>query len=64
MKRNYEDIYESIKHLKNWIKTDLNELDGDTESDYAMFVLSGHKHIRVAIETLEELINPTHGYAE
>lgn len=53
-----EKIRNSITFLKNWIKTDLNELDGDTVSDYAQFILSGHKHINIAINELERIINP------
>ena len=58
------EIQEAINFFKNWIERDLKELDGDIESDYAKFVLDGHKHIRTAIKILENKINVTHGYAE
>ena len=61
---NINNIQQSIEFLENWIKTDLEELDGDTESDFAQFILSGHKHINVAIDTMKNISNPTRGYAE
>ena len=59
-----KEIEESIEFFRGWIKTDLKELDGDTTSDYAKFILSGHKHINVAIKVLEDMVNPTRDYAE
>jgi hypothetical protein len=48
---------DSIEYFKNWIKDDLKELDGDTESDYAQFILDKHRHINVAINLMEEKLN-------
>lgn len=60
-KKDPKNIINSITFLKNWIETDVNELDGDTTSDYAQFILSGHKHINVAISELEGILNPMEG---
>lgn len=51
------EIKESIAFLKNWIYIDLKELQNDTTSDYAKFILSGHKHINIAIHELEGLLD-------
>lgn len=61
---NIQNIKKSIDYLNNLIESDLKELDGDTESDYAKLILDGHIHIKTAIETMDNVINPTHGYAE
>ncbi len=39
------DIDKAIGYFEKWIQDDLRELDGDTESDYAQFILDKHKHI-------------------
>ena len=51
-----EKIQESIDFLKDWVETDLNELNGDTESDFAQFILSNHKHINTAINCLTGIL--------
>lgn len=58
------EIKDSITFLNDWIKTDMKELDGDTYSDFAQFILNNHKHINTAITVLSKIINPTDGYAE
>lgn len=59
-----DEIKGSIRFLNNWIKLDLKELEGDTTSDYAQFILNNHKHINTSITVLSKIINPTDGYAE
>ena len=59
-----KDIKDSIIYLDNRIRMDLKELDGDTTSDFAVFMLDSHKHINTAITVLSKIINPTDGYAE
>lgn len=50
LKTVYEERTDAaIEHFQNWIAADLKELDGDTESDYAKFILQGHKHIRTVL---------------
>lgn len=61
---NIQEINDSVEFLQKWIATDLSELDGDCISDYAKFVLSGHKHINTAIETMLNSVDVTRGYAE
>ena len=58
---NQLEILRSIRFLKEWILTDMNELGDDTTSDYAKFILSGHKHIKVAIQELENIIYKDEG---
>lgn len=50
----YDKIINATNFLKNWKETDMKELDGDTISDYAKFILSNHVHINTAIEVLED----------
>jgi hypothetical protein len=54
---NTKQIKDSIVYFQNWIKDDLKELDGDTESDYAQFILDKHKYINVAIGVMEDILN-------
>ena len=48
-------LEESKEILKDWVRLDLETLDGDTESDYAKFVLRTIKAIEVVLDTVEKL---------
>ena len=48
-------IEESKEILKEWVRLDLEALDGDTESDYAKFVLTKIEAIEVVLDTVETL---------
>ena len=48
-------IAESKEILKDWVRLDLEALDGDTESDYAKFVLRKIEAIEVVLDTVETL---------
>ena len=50
-------LEESKEILKDWVRLDLETLDGDTESDYAKFVITKIEAIEIilsAVENLEE----------
>ena len=47
-------LEESKEILKDWVRLDLEALDGDTESDYAKFVLEQAEAIEVVLEALAE----------
>ena len=53
----YDKIINATEFLKNWKETDMLELDGDTTSDYAKFILSNQIHINIAIEVLEDKLS-------
>ena len=48
-------LEESKEILKDWVRLDLETLDGDTESDYAKFVLRQIEAIEVILSTVESL---------
>ena len=48
-------LEESKEILKDWVKLDLETLDGDTESDYAKFVIRKIEAIEVVLDTVETL---------
>ena len=48
-------LEESKKILKDWVRLDLEALDGDTESDYAKFVITKIEAIEVILSTVETL---------
>ena len=48
-------IEEARKVLKDWVRLDLEALDGDTESDYAKFVITKIEAIEVVLDTVETL---------
>ena len=47
-------LEESKEILKDWVRLDLEALDGDTESDYAKFVLRKIEAIEVVLDTVEK----------
>ena len=51
-------LEESKEILKDWVRLDLEALDGDTESDYAKFVLEQAEAIEVVLEALAEQEDP------
>ena len=48
-------LEESKEILKDWVRLDLEALDGDTESDYAKFVITKIEAIEVVLSTVETL---------
>ena len=48
-------LEESKEILKDWVRLDLETLDGDTESDYAKFVITKIEAIEVILDTVETL---------
>ena len=48
-------LEESKEILKDWVRLDLEALDGDTESDYAKFVITKIEAIEVVLDTVETL---------
>lgn len=46
-------LKQAISFMNNWKENDLHELNGDKNSDYALWILDGHKHIDIALEVLE-----------
>lgn len=48
-------IEEARKVLKDWVRLDLEALDGDTESDYAKFVITKIEAIELILDTVETL---------
>ena len=48
-------IEESKEILKDWVRLDLGTLDGDTESDYAKFILEKVEAIELILSTVETL---------
>lgn len=52
--KSYNSVNTAIKYFEQWIKDDLKELDGDTESDYAKFILDKHNHIHTALNIMKQ----------
>ena len=48
-------LEESKEILKDWLTLELKLLDGDTESNYAKFVLRQIEAIEVVLDTVETL---------
>ena len=48
-------LEESKEILKDWVRLDIEALDGDTESDYAKFVITKIEAIEVVLSTVESL---------
>jgi hypothetical protein len=46
-------LKQSIQFLRNWKENDLKELQDDRSSNYALWVLEGHKQIDTILEVLE-----------
>lgn len=46
-------LKQSIKFIINRKEIDLKELDGDKISDYALWILDGHRHLDVALDLME-----------
>ena len=57
-------IEEARKVLKDWVRLDLEALDGDTESDYAKFVLRKIEAIEVILDTVETLEEDCKWYSD
>ena len=57
-------LEESKEILKDWVRLDLEALDGDTESDYAKFVLEKVNAIEVILSTVESLEEDCDWYNE
>ena len=57
-------IEESKEILKDWVRLDLEALDGDTESDYAKFVLEKVNAIEVILSTVESLEEDCKWYSD
>ena len=47
-------LEESKEILKDWVRLDLEALDGDTESDYAKFVITKIEAIEVILKEVKE----------
>ena len=57
-------LEESKKILKDWVRLDLEALDGDTESDYAKFVITKIEAIEVVLDTVETLEEDCKWYSD
>ena len=57
-------IEEAKKILKDWVRLDLEALDGDTESDYAKFVITKIEAIEVILDTVETLEEDCKWYSD
>ena len=57
-------LEESKEILKDWVRLDLEVLDGDTESDYAKFVLRKIEAIEVVLDTVEKLEEDCDWYSD
>ena len=57
-------IEESKEILKDWVRLDLEALDGDTESDYAKFVITKIEAIEVILDTVETLEEDCKWYSD
>ncbi len=57
-------LEESKEILKDWVRLDLEALDGDTESDYAKFVITKIEAIEVVLDTVETLEEDCDWYSD
>ena len=57
-------LEESKEILKDWVRLDLETLDGDTESDYAKFVITKIEAIEVILDTVETLEEDCKWYSD
>jgi len=60
----YEEIRSAVECIQDVIRENLSDIGDDQCSTYAQKRLSQNKNLVKAIFYLEELVNPTHGYAE
>lgn len=46
-------LKQAVNFINNRKEADLKELQDDRNSDYALWILDGHKHLNVALELME-----------